>query len=411
MAERRASTPRPSAPSTWPSATSGWSPGAPTSATWRATSTSPGTATTRSRPRTERAPVTDDVDVVIVGGGIAGLARRRPAAQGRHRADPHPRPGRRLRRHLVLEPLPGRDVRRRVVHVHADARGARLRPDAPGTRSARRSGSTWRRSPTTSTSRSDALFHTGVTEAEWDEDGRALADPHRPRRRDHVPLLRARRRAPQPAEAARPSPAWRTSPGRRSTPRAGTTRSPAARPGEPPHQARRQGRRAHRHRRHRHPVPAAAGGGGQARRRVPAHAVGHRRARQPTHRSRSSPPALEPGWQQARMDNFQAIMLGRQARRGPRRRRVDAALRGRPPPAQGGHPRGVHAGRRGARLRDHGGAPAAGRGAGGGSRHGRDPQAALPVPVQAPVLPRRVPERVQQRRTSPSSTAPPASTR
>ena len=38
-----------------------------------ATSTSPATATTRSPPCAEREPVTDDVDVVIVGGGIAGV--------------------------------------------------------------------------------------------------------------------------------------------------------------------------------------------------------------------------------------------------------------------------------------------------------------------------------------------------
>ena len=50
-----------------------------------------------------------------------------------------------------------------------------------------------------------------------------------------------------------------------------------------------------RHRRHRHPVPPAAGRGGQARLRVPAHAVGHRRAGQPADRARRSPSGLEPG--------------------------------------------------------------------------------------------------------------------
>jgi cation diffusion facilitator CzcD-associated flavoprotein CzcO len=46
---------------------------------------------------------------------------------------------------------------------------------------------------------------------------------------------------------------------------------------------------------------------------------------------------LEPGWQRARMDNFQAIMLGRPGRGRPGRRRVDAPLRRRPsPPADKG---------------------------------------------------------------------------
>ena len=77
------------------------------------------------------------------------------------------------------------------------------------------------------------------------------------------------------------------------------------RPGRAADRARRQGRRAHRHRRHRHPVPAAAGRGGQARLRVPAHAVGHRRARQPADRARlrraaASPAGSRPGWTTSR---------------------------------------------------------------------------------------------------------------
>ena len=102
---------------------------------------------------------------------------------------------------------------------------------------------------------------------------------------------------------------------------------------------------------------------------------------------------LEPSWQRARMDNFQAIMMGRPGRGRPGGRRVDPPLRRRPaPPASQGHDHGrVPAQRRGARLPDHGDAPAPGRGAGGRPGHGRDPQAVLPVPLQAAVLPRRVP--------------------
>ena len=69
--------------------------------------------------------------------------------------------------------------------------------------------------------------------------------------------------------------------------------------------------------------------------------------------------SLEPGWQQARMDNFQAIMLGKKPEVDLVEDGWTQALRRRPPPAPGGHARGVHAGRRGARLRDHGGAPPA----------------------------------------------------
>ena len=32
----------------------------------------------------------------------------------------------------------------------------------------------------------DALFHTGVAQAEWDDERRPLAGPHRPGRRDHA---------------------------------------------------------------------------------------------------------------------------------------------------------------------------------------------------------------------------------
>ena len=60
-------------PSTWRNATSGWSPAAPISATCGPTSTSPATATTRSRRWRRRDPVVDEVDVVVVGGGIAGV--------------------------------------------------------------------------------------------------------------------------------------------------------------------------------------------------------------------------------------------------------------------------------------------------------------------------------------------------
>ncbi len=61
-------------------------------------------------PGFTRAPLFDDVEVVVIGGGFGGLlaaARLREAGVRRH---PHHRKGRRLRRHVVLESLSGRAV-------------------------------------------------------------------------------------------------------------------------------------------------------------------------------------------------------------------------------------------------------------------------------------------------------------
>ena len=113
--------------------------------------------------------------------------------------------------------------------------------------------------------------------------------------------------------------------------------------------------------------------------------------------NRPTPPDFgkdfEPGWQKARMDNFQSIILGLPvdtdlvddgwthdyagAKNAPRARRHD--------------PRGVHAQRRRGRLQDHGGTPSAGGATGGRPGDGRGRQALLPLHVQAPVLPRRIP--------------------
>ena len=259
----------------------------------------------------------------------------------------------------------------------------------------------------------DALFHTGVTRAEWDED--AARWRVRTDRGDEltcryyvlaVGILNLH-------EAAGHRRAWRTSRGHVVPHRAlGLRATPAAARASRSPKLGDKVVGAHRHRRHRHPVPAAAGRGGQARLRVPAHAVGHRRARQPAHRARLRRQRCEPGWQQARMDNFQAIMLGKP---------VDADL------VDDGwthHYAAVHhpPRRKGMTLEEY---IRSGEevdfgimeehrrrvdGARDRSRDGRDPQAVLPLPVQAAVLPRRVPARVQQRPTSRSSTARRAST-
>ena len=108
--------------------------------------------------------------------------------------------------------------------------------------------------------------------------------------------------------------------------------------------------------------------------------------------------ALVPGWQQARMENFEAIMSGRSVEVD----QVDdgwthdyAAVQ-HPPRAQGMTSEEFLRSAEKIRLRGHGRAPATGRGAGGRPRHGRDPQAVLPVSLQAAVLPRRVPAGIQQ---------------
>ncbi len=334
--------------------------------------------------------------------------RRRPAPQGRRRADPHRRRGGRYRGHLVLEPLSGCDVRRRVVHLHPHARGARLHPH-PALRVRRRDPGLPRedRRPVRPRVRRP-VPHRGDSRRVGRGHG-SLADPHQPRRRGHLPLVRPGRRDPQPHEAAR-------HPGHGGLRRpllphgALGLRVHRRRGARAPHRLGGQVRRSHRRRGERHPVPAAARRGGEARLRVPAHAVGRRRARQPAHRSR-----LRPGAQTGLAARPNGQLPGDHARsagRGrPGRRRVDAPLgcRSPPPAAQGHDERGVPSQWRGGRLRDHGGAPAPDRGAGSGPGQGRGPQAALPVPLQAAVLPRRVPSGVQPRQRHASSTVPPGS--
>ena len=97
------------------------------------------------------------------------MTRRREPSQGRCRDDPDHRPGRRHRRNLVLEPVPGRDVRRGVLHLHADARRARLRARRALRLRAGRSACTSKPIAERFELVDDALFHTGVTRAEWDE--------------------------------------------------------------------------------------------------------------------------------------------------------------------------------------------------------------------------------------------------
>ena len=358
---------------------------------------------------THRDPVHDDVDVVIVGGGIAGLVA---GAQLRKAG---------IERIRILDQAGGFGGTwywNRYPGVMCDVESYMYMPMleelgyVPTTRYA--FGEEIRLHLEAIGDhfdlRSDALFHTGVTGAEWDEAA-ARWRIHTDRDdevtcRYYVLAVGLLNLLKLPAVSGMEDfagPSFHTA-------RWDYDVTGGA-PGDP--DLTKLGDKVvgpHRHRRDRHPVPAPAGGVGQARGRVPAHAVGGRRARQPTHRSRLRR-RLGAGLAAGPDGQLPGDHARPEGRRGSRRRRVDAPLRGGPPPAEGGHPRGVHARRRGARLRDHGGAPPPSGGAGGGSRHGRDPQAALPVPVQAPVLPRRVPERVQQRQRHPRRLSRPASTR
>ena len=80
-------------------------------------------------PGFTRAPLSDAVDVLIIGGGFGGLlagARLREAGVQDIRIIEK---GRGLRRHLVLEPLSRCPVRYRVVYIPAVARGDWLHPE------------------------------------------------------------------------------------------------------------------------------------------------------------------------------------------------------------------------------------------------------------------------------------------
>ena len=69
-------------------------------------------------PVVEREPVTDHVDVALVGGGLCGADHWRAPQGGGGREDPHHRQDGRLRRKLVLEPLPRRAVRHGVLRLY-----------------------------------------------------------------------------------------------------------------------------------------------------------------------------------------------------------------------------------------------------------------------------------------------------
>jgi hypothetical protein len=140
-------------------------------------------------PVQERDPVTDHVTFAFIGGGFSGLVTGCAPEGGGHRRRAHPREGRRLRRHLVLEPLPRRPVRHRGAHLHAPARGdgahahreVRARPEI--LEHCQRIGRHY-------DLYGNALFHTQVDEPDLGRGRAALAHPHQPRRRVHGAVRR-----------------------------------------------------------------------------------------------------------------------------------------------------------------------------------------------------------------------------
>ncbi len=131
----------------------------------------------------------------------------------------------------------------------------------------------------------NACFQTEVTEHALGRGRIPLDHRHQPRRRHQGAFRHHGQRPPAPAQAA-------------GHPRRGDVQGPFL-PHQPlglclhrrrfqrrTHGPCRQAGRHHRHRRHGGAVRAASGGGGQATVRLPAHALVHRCAQQPPHRSR-----------------------------------------------------------------------------------------------------------------------------
>ena len=347
-------------------------------------------------PFIDRDPVADDVDVVIVGGGIAGIlagARLREAGIERIRIidqaggiggtwywNRYPGVMCDVESYIYLPMLEELDY----IPTHRYAFGEEILHHLEAV--ADRFDLV-----------DDALFHTGVTRAEWQEDAgrwRIRTD-----RGDEVTcrwyvlavgILNLMKLPTIPGMEDFAGHSFHTARWDYGYTGGG--------PGRAPHQPGGQDRRPHRHRGERHPVRAAAGRGGRSS------STCSSARRRPSASGATGPPIptsaedFEPGWQRARMDNFQAIIMGRPVE-------VDLVDDGWTHDYAGVPQRPAHEGmtmaeylrgRRGGRLPDHGGAPAPGRGAGGRSGHGRGPQALLPLHVQAAVLPRRVPARPQQ---------------
>ena len=231
-------------------------------------------------------PLTDEVDVVVIGGGFGGLlagARLREAGVDDLRIIEK---GGDFGGTWYWNRYPGAPVRRRVVHLPAAARGDRLRPD----REVRARAGDPRAQPAHRAPLRPlraALLPDRGHRAALGRRRRALDRLDQPRRRACGRASSCMANGPLHRPKLPGIPGIEHVPGPlASTPAAGTTTTPAATADGEPHRPRRQARRHHRHRRDGRAVRAAPRRGGRAALRLPAHAVVDRRARQPPDRPR-----------------------------------------------------------------------------------------------------------------------------
>ena len=142
--------------------------------------------------------------------------------------------------------------------------------------------------------------------------------------------------------------------------------------------------------------------GGEAALRLPTHPLVDRCARRPSYRSPHGSPAREPGWQRERIENFTTLISGGTGRGEPDRRWLDRRLPQRPVPERthAAARRGAgRSGEAGATRQLHEDARTAypGRSDGRKPRHSRGAEALVRPLLQAALLPRRLPARIQSR--------------
>ncbi len=255
----------------------------------------------------------------------------------------------------------------------------------------------------------NALFHTEVTDLEWDDDRLAVDHPHQPRRRVHRPVPRpwapgrctCRSSPGIPGIEDVPGPLVPHQPlglrlhrrrplGRADGPAWPTSASPSSAPAPPSVQC----------------VPHLARACQRAL-RLPAHAVVGRRARQPAHRSGLVRRDRHAGLAAALAGELHRQPDRRHGRRGPGHGRLDRSRPPHPDPRSWRcRPRSITPEKMMAAFEDsdfekmeeiRARVDSDRR----GPRHRREPQGLVPPAVQAAVLPRRVPAGLQRARHPP----------
>ena len=341
---------------------------------------------------------TDEVEVVVIGGGFGGLlagARLREAGVDDIRID---REGRRLRRHLVLEPLSRARCATSSRYIYLPLlEEIGYMPEREVLARARRSSRTAAAIGEHFDLYDDACFQTEVTELRWDDDdARWIVTTNRG---DAItrPLRGHGQRAAAPARSCPASPASRRSRATPSTPAAGTTTTPAATPTAASTGLAGQAGRHHRHRRHGRAVRPAP------RRVRPSSSTSSSARRRRSTCATTARPIPSGPQPRARLaaaadGQLQHPGLRRLPGRGPGQRRLDRHHRqpaghgcasrssGRAPPTSAGaHDASWPTSRRWSRSAPASTTIVAGPG------DGRGAEAVLPPVLQAAVLPRRVP--------------------